>query len=205
MTLIFSLRRYAEVAESYIRGIERLVAAGGDPGKVASVASFFVSRIDTEADRRLDQIGGHDELKGKLAIANARLAYEHYKTAFAGPRWEFLAGKGATPQRVLWASTSTKNPAYPDTLYVDELIGPDTVNTMPEQTIDAYQDHGDPKSRLEEDLEEAHALLEQLAAAGVSYEDVTDTLEREGVAKFSASFTELLDGLRDKQASLASA
>ena len=136
VTLIFSLRRYGEVAESYIRGIERLIAAGGDPSKVASVASFFVSRIDTEADRRLDEIDGHVELKGKLAIANARLAYEHYKTAFAGPRWEFLAGKGATPQRVLWASTSTKNPAYPDTLYVDELIGPDTVNTMPGETIE---------------------------------------------------------------------
>jgi transaldolase len=204
VTLIFSLRRYAEVAEYYIREIERLIAVGGDPGKVASVASFFVSRIDTEADRRLDEIGGHDELKGKLALANARLAYEHYKTAFSGPRWEFLAGKGATPQRVLWASTSTKNPAYPDTLYVDDLIGPDTVNTMPGETIDAYQDHGDPKPRLEQDLEGAHALFERLAAAGVSYEDVTDTCEREGVAKFSASFTELLDGLRGKQALLAS-
>ncbi len=166
VTLIFSLRRYAEVAESYIRGLERLVAAGGDPRGVASVASFFVSRIDTEADRRLDEIGGHDELKGKLAIANARLAYEHYKKTFAGPRWEFLVGKGATPQRVLWASTSTKNPAYPDTLYVDELIGPDTVNTMPQQTIDAYQDHGDPKPRLEQDLEEAHALIERAGCGG---------------------------------------
>jgi transaldolase len=205
VTLIFSLRRYAEVAESYLRGVERLIAAGGDPGKVASVASFFVSRIDTEADRRLDEIGGHDELKGKLAIANARLAYAHCKTAFAGERWEFLAAKGATPQRVLWASTSVKDPAYPDTLYVDELIGPDTVNTMPLQTIDAYQDHGDPKPRLEQGLEEAHAVFERLAAAGVSYEEVTDTCEREGVAKFSASFTELLDGLRGKQASLASA
>jgi transaldolase len=202
VTLIFSLQRYAEVAESYIRGIERLVAAGGDPSKVASVASFFVSRIDTEADRRLDEIGGHDELKGKLAVANARLAYEHYKAAFAGPRWEFLAGKGATPQRVLWASTSVKNPAYPDTLYVDDLIGPDTVNTMPQQTIEAYQDHGDPKPRLEQDLQEAHALLDELAAAGVSYEDVTDTCEREGVAKFAASFTDLLNGLREKQAAL---
>jgi transaldolase len=202
VTLIFSLRRYAEVAESYIRGLERLIAGGGDPRKVASVASFFVSRIDTEADRRLDEVGGHDELKGKLAVANARLAYEHYRKTFAGARWEYLAGKGATPQRVLWASTSTKNPAYPDTMYVDELIGPDTVNTMPQATIDAYQDHGDPKPRLQQDLEEAHALLEQLAAAGVSYEEITDTLEREGVEKFSASFADLLDGLREKQASL---
>jgi transaldolase len=205
VTLIFSLRRYAEVAESYIRGIERLIAAGGDPRAVASVASFFVSRIDTEADRRLDEIGGHDELKGKLAVANARLAYEHYLATFSGPRWEYLAGKGATPQRVLWASTSTKNPAYPDTLYVEDLIGPDTVNTMPQQTIEAYQDHGDPHPRLEQDLEQAHALLDRLAAAGVSYEDVTDTLEREGVAKFSASFEQLLDGLRAKQSSLAGA
>jgi transaldolase len=205
VTLIFSLRRYAEVAESYIRGIERLIAAGGDPGRVASVASFFVSRIDTEADRRLEEIGGHDELKGRLAVANARLAYAHYKRAFTGERWEFLQGKGATPQRVLWASTSTKNPAYPDTLYVDELIGPDTVNTMPQQTIEAYQDHGDPRLRLEENLQQAHVLLEELAAAGVDYGEVTDTLEREGVTKFSASFAELLDGLREKQASLAPA
>jgi len=206
VTLIFSLRRYAEVAESYIRGIERLIAGGGDPRKVASVASFFVSRIDTEADRRLDEVSDpahrYNELKGRLAIANAKLAYEHYKQTFAGPRWEFLADKGATPQRVLWASTSTKNPAYPDTLYVDELIGPDTVNTMPQQTIDAYQDHGDPEPRLARDLDEAHALFDELAAAGVSYEDVTDTLEREGVEKFSDSFTQLLDGLRAKQSSL---
>jgi transaldolase len=205
VTLIFSLRRYGEVAESYIRGLERLIAAGGDPTKVASVASFFVSRIDTEADRRLDEIGGHDELRGKLAIANARLAYQHYKEAFAGERWEFLAGKGATPQRVLWASTSTKNPAYPDTFYVEELIGRDTVNTMPQQTIDAYQDHGDQQPRLERSLEQAHAVFDELAAAGVSYEEVTDTLEREGVAKFSDSFTELLERLRAKQASLAPA
>jgi transaldolase len=204
VTLIFSLSRYGEVAESYIRGIERLIAAGGDPRTVASVASFFVSRIDTEADRRLDEIGGHDKLKGRLAIANARLAYEHYKTVFAGPRWEYLAGKGATPQRVLWASTSTKDPAYLDTLYVDQLIGPNTVNTMPQETIDEYQDHGDPRPRLEQDLDEARALFDKLEAAGVSYEEVTDTLEREGVEKFSDSFAQLLDGLRGKQASLAS-
>src|SRR5438132_147389 len=144
VTLIFSLRRYAEVAESYTRGIERLIAEGGDPRAVASVASFFVSRIDTETDRRLDEIGGHEELEGKLAIANAKLAYEHYRKTFAGPRWDFLAAKGARPQRVLWASTSTKNPAYPDTMYVEELIGLDTFEPMPEETIRAYQVHGDP-------------------------------------------------------------
>src|SRR5271165_4604947 len=192
VTLIFSLQRYREVAESYIRGIERLIAEGGDPRKVASVASFFVSRIDTETDRRLDEIGGHDELKGKLAIANAKLAYDHYLQAFAGPRWEFLSSKGATPQRVLWASTSTKNPDYPDTLYVEELIGSDTVNTMPEETITAYQDHGRPQARLERDIEQAHRVFEELERAGVDYADVTETLEREGVEKFSDAFDALL-------------
>ncbi len=205
VTLIFSLRRYAEVAESYLRGIERLIAEGGDPRKVASVASFFVSRIDTEADRRLDEIGGHDELKGKLAIANAKLAYQHYRQVFAGPRWEFLAGKGATPQRVLWASTSTKNPAYPDTLYVDELIGPDTVNTMPEETLKAYQDHGDPEVRLDSGLDEARQVFDALRQAGVDYDDVTLTLEREGVEKFAESFDELLAALHAKNQSLAPA
>ena len=167
VTLIFSLRRYAEVAESYMRGLERLVAEGGDPRAVASVASFFVSRIDTEADRRLEEIGAHDELQGKLAVANAKLAYAHYLETFAGPRWEYLAAKGATPQRVLWASTSTKNPAYPDTLYVEELIGPDTVNTMPEETIRAYQDHGDPQARpAAAASEEAQRVFEELEASG---------------------------------------
>jgi transaldolase len=204
VTLIFSLQRYADVAESYTRGIERLVAAGGDPSTVASVASFFVSRIDTEADRRLDEIGGHDELKGKLAIANAKLAYQHYKRAFAGERWEYLAGKGATPQRVLWASTSTKNPDYRDTIYVEELIGADTVNTMPEETIRDFQDHGKPAPRLEQGVAQARQLLEQLAAAGVDYDDLTDTLEREGVEKFSASSNELRQALGEKQAALSS-
>jgi transaldolase len=213
VTLIFSLTRYAEVAESYMRGIERLIAAGGDPRKVASVASFFVSRIDTEADRRLDEIAAQlgsptgraavEELKGKLAIANAKLAYQHYKAVFAGPRWEYLAGKGATPQRVLWASTSTKNPAYRDTLYVEELIGADTVNTMPEETIKDFQDHGLPAPRLEQGVEQAKRVIEQLAAAGVDYDDVTGTLEREGVDKFSASFDELLGALGAKQTALA--
>jgi transaldolase len=208
VTLIFSLRRYAEVAESYIRGLERLVAEGGDPRAVASVASFFVSRIDTEADRRLQELGpagGAHELQGKLAIANARLAYRHYLEAFGGPRWEYLVGKGATPQRVLWASTSTKNPAYPDTLYVEELIGPDTVNTMPEETIEAYQDHGSPQPRLQSGLDDAERLLADLRRVGVDYDEVTDTLEREGVEKFSDSFAQLMRALRAKQESLAPA
>ena len=205
VTLIFSLRRYTEVAESYIRGIERLIAEGGDPRAVYSVASFFVSRIDTEADRRLDEIGGHEHLKGKLAIANAKLAYEHYRETFAGPRWDFLAAKGARPQRVLWASTSTKNPAYADTMYVEELIGSDTIDTMPEETIQAYQDHGDPAERLPQDVQDAREVFEQLRAAGVDYDDVTATLEREGVEKFASSFNELLEALRAKRESLAPA
>jgi transaldolase len=205
VTLIFSLERYEHVAESYIRGLERLVAEGGDPGPVASVASFFVSRIDTEADKRLDELGGHDELKGKLAVANARLAYQRYKAIFAGERWEYLASKGATPQRVLWASTSVKNPAYRDTLYVEELIGPDTVNTMPEETVKDFQDHGVPRPRLEAELEQARQVLADLAAAGVDYKDVTDTLEREGVEKFAAAFDDLLESLESKRSALAAA
>ncbi|MGN6372199.1 MAG: transaldolase [Solirubrobacteraceae bacterium] len=204
VTLIFSLRRYAEVAESYIRGLERLVAEGGNPSKVVSVASFFVSRIDTEADRRLDD-AGHPQLKGRLAVANARLAYQHYKQAFSGERWEFLSSKGATPQRVLWASTSTKNPDYPDTVYVDELIGPDTINTMPLETVEAFQDCGSPVPRLEGGVSDAHALFDELARAGVDYDDITDTLEREGVEKFEASFSELLGALEEKLGALARA
>ena len=206
VTLIFSLQRYTEVAEAYIRGLERLVAGGGHPTVVTSVASFFVSRVDTEADKRLDEIGGHDRLKGKLAIANARLAYERYEQLFSGERWEFLAGKGASPQRCLWASTSTKNPAYRDTMYVEELIGPMTVNTMPPETIEAFQDHGKVvKETVKRDLEGAHKLLDDLAQAGVDYDDVVETLEREGVEKFADSFAELLEGIRQSSRELVAA
>jgi transaldolase len=203
VTLIFSLRRYAEVAEAYLRGLERLVAGGGDAAKVLSVASFFVSRVDSEADKRLEAAGRTD-LQGKLAVANAKLAYQHYLETFAGARWEFLAGKGARPQRCLWASTSTKNPSYPDTLYVSELIGPDVVNTMPLETIEAFQDHGvvSPDS-LTSGLDEARRLLADLAASGVDYDDVTDTLEAEGVQKFADSFDALLAGIEAKRGALA--
>jgi transaldolase len=204
VTLIFSLDRYAAVAEAYVRGLERLVESGGDPARVASVASFFVSRVDTEADRRLDEAGA-PELKGKLAIANAKLAYERYGEIFSGARWDALAEKGATPQRCLWASTSTKNPEYRDVLYVEELIGPATVNTMPVETVEAFQDHGVVADTLTQGLEEARALLDRLAEAGVDYGDVTDTLEREGVQKFSDSFEELLEGISAKRAQLAAA
>jgi transaldolase len=205
VTLIFSLERYAEVAEAYIRGLERLVEAGGDPGRVASVASFFVSRVDTETDRRLDEMGGRDELKGKLAIANAKLAYQRYKEIFAGSRWEALSSRGATTQRCLWASTSTKNPAYRDVMYVEELIGPKTVNTMPEETIEAFQDHGEVAPTLEQGIDEAERVFEQIRQAGVDYDDVTATLEREGVQKFADSFAELLEGIRAKSGELAAA
>jgi transaldolase len=205
VTLIFSLERYGEVAEAYLRGLERLVGAGGDPTDVASVASFFVSRVDTEADRRLDEIGGHDELKGKLAIANAKLAYQRYKEIFSGERWESLHSQGATPQRCLWASTSTKNPEYRDVMYVEELIGPKTVNTMPEETIRAFQDHGEARLTLEEGIDEAKRVFEGIAEAGVDYDDVTATLEREGVEKFADSFHELLEGIRAKQGELVAA
>ena len=204
VTLIFSLERYAAVAEAYLRGLERLVESGGDPGRVPSVASFFVSRVDTEADKRLDAVGA-TELKGKLAIANARLAYARYQEIFSGPRWEALAAKGATTQRCLWASTSTKNPEYRDVMYVEELIGPETVNTMPVETIEAFQDHGVVADTLAQGLDEARALLDDLARVGVDYDDVTDTLEQEGVQKFADSFDELLDGVRDKRRELATA
>ncbi len=205
VTLIFSLRRHRQVMDAYIRGLERLVASGGDPRPVSSVASFFVSRVDTETDRRLDEIGGFDHLKGKLAVANAKLAYQQWKEVFAGERWAFLESKGASKQWCLWASTSTKNPAYSDVLYVEPLIGPDTVNTMPEETIRAFQDHGRAALTLEEGVDEARRLFEQVAEAGIDYEDVTATLEEEGVRKFSDSFAELLDGIRAKQGELAAA
>ena len=205
VTLIFSLQRYSEVIEAYLRGLERLVESGGDPTQVASVASFFVSRVDTEADKRLDEAGAPDDLKGKLAVANAKLAYQRYKELFAGERWEKLRERGATAQRCLWASTSTKNPAYRDVLYVEELIGPETVNTMPEETIDAFEDHGEVALTLERDLGEAKRVFERVAEAGVDYDDVVETLEREGVQKFSDSFAELLEGVRAKRGELVSA
>ena len=202
VTLIFSLERYAAVAEAYVRGLERLVAAGGDPTYVASVASFFVSRVDTEADRRLAEVGRED-LQGRLAVDNAKLAYQHYLDVFSGSRWDALAVAGARPQRCLWASTSTKNPAYRDVLYVEDLIGPATVNTMPFETISAFQDHGVSRETLTEDVGEARALLDALAAAGIDYDDVTAVLESEGVQKFSDSFASLLAGIDAKRAVLA--
>jgi transaldolase len=208
VTLIFSLVRYREVVEAYLRGLERLVARGGDPKGIHSVASFFVSRVDSEADKRLEAVGSKEALalRGKLAIANAKLAYEHFQEAFSGERWEFLAGKGANVQRPLWASTSTKNPEYRDVMYVEELIGPNTVNTMPEETIRAFQDHGEVRGdTVTKGVGKARKLLGQLAELGVDYDDITETLELEGVQKFADSFEELLDGVRAKRGQLAAA
>jgi transaldolase len=205
ITLIFSLDRYKAVVEAYLRGLERLVASGGDPSKVASVASFFVSRVDSEGDKRLDA-AGHPELKGKLAIANAKLAYQHYLEVFGSERWAYLEGKGATKQRCLWASTSTKNPEYRDVMYVEELIGPDTVNTMPLETIKAFQDHGEVRGdTVLEGIDDARKLLKALADAGVDYDDVTETLEAEGVQKFSDSFEQIVESIRAKRGTLAAA
>jgi len=206
VTLIFSLERHRAVAEAYVRGIQRLVDGGGDPSRVASVASFFVSRVDTEADKRLEKIGGHDELLGKLAIANAKLAYQTYEEVFSSPEWKALEEKGASKQRCLWASTGVKNPDYKDTVYVEELVGPDTVNTMPLDLVKAVLDHGEIRGdTITEGADEASRILDQFEAAGVSYDDVVQVLEREGVEKFAKSFADLIDGLESKLKTLVAA
>jgi transaldolase len=205
VTLLFSLERHRQAAEAYLKGLRRLRENGGDLSTVASVASFFVSRVDTEADRRLDEMGGHDELKGTLAIANAKLAYETYKEMFSGSEWDELESAGASPQRCLWASTSTKNPEYRDVVYVEELIGPNTVDTMPRETIEHFQDHGRVENTLERDVDEARRTLERFADAGIEYDDVVAVLEREGVEKFAKSFQDLLDGVASKRDELVAA
>ena len=207
VTLIFSIDRYVEVARAYLKGLVRFRARGGDISTVRSVASFFVSRVDAETDRRLDELRAVPELKGKLGIANARLAYARYRKIFSPENiaWSELAAAGAQPQRCRWASTSTKNPTYRDVRYVEELIGPETVNTMPEETIEAFQDHGEVALTLDQGVDEAERVFQQVAEAGVDYDDVVATLEREGVDKFSDSFKELLDGVRSKRGELVSA
>jgi transaldolase len=207
VTLIFGLDRYLEVIDAYLAGLEELAASGRDLSGVASVASFFVSRVDTEVDRRLESLAGAGRpagapdplaLRGRAAVANAKLAYQAFRERFRGPRWEALAARGARLQRPLWASTSTKNPAYPDLVYVDNLIGPDTVNTMPDATVEAFLDHGRVARTVDEGLDEAHRTMDELASLGVDMADVARTLEDEGVAAFSKSFEELLQVLSDK-------
>lgn len=199
VTLIFSLDRYAEVMEAYISGLE---AAEGDLSDISSVASFFISRVDVEVDRRLDEIDRPEAraLLGKAAIANGKLAYHLFQQTFAGPRWEALVGRGARVQRPLWASTSTKNPAYPDTLYVDELIGPDTVNTLPDNTLEAFEDRGTVARTIDVNVNGARATIAGLAALGIHMDEVTQKLEDEGVAAFEKSFDELLGVLGEKAA-----
>ena len=194
VTLIFALERYDQVMDAFLSGMEQARANGHDLSKMASVASFFVSRVDTEVDKRLDKIGSPEAqaMHGKAAIANAQLAYEHYEKVFAGERWQALANAGAKPQRPLWASTSTKNPAYRDVMYVEELIAPGVVNTMPEATIHAFADHGEVRGdTVTGRYDEAQQVLNDLAAIGVEYKDVVDTLEREGVEKFAQSWQQL--------------
>jgi transaldolase len=203
VTLIFSLPRYEAVMEAYLAGLERLAEAGGDLGAVHSVASFFVSRVDTEVDRRLGKAGADPALAGRAAVAQAKLAYELFQRHFSGPRWDALAAEGAHPQRPLWASTSTKNPAYPDLLYVDSLIGPDTVNTMPDATMEAFQDHGQVARTVDTDVDGARRLLEEeLPEVGVELADVSKTLEEEGVSTFVKSWDEVIQSLSDKANSL---
>jgi transaldolase len=201
ITLIFSLARHAEVIEAYLSGLE---AYDGDLSRVASVASFFISRVDTEVDRRLEGIGTADALalRGKAAVAQGKLAYKLFTEKFSGPRWQALEKRGAQKQRPLWASTSTKNPAYPDTLYVDELIGPDTVNTLPDATIDAFVEHGTLERRVDRDVEAAEATWAALERVGIDMDDVARQLEDEGVASFEKSFGELLSSLQAKAADL---
>ncbi len=201
VTLIFSLDRYQKVMDAYIDGLEDYAGTvDADPARVASVASFFISRVDSEVDARLAAIGTPEALalRGKAAIAQAKLAYQAFRHTFSGPRWEALAAEGAVVQRPLWASTSTKNPAYPDTMYVDELIGPDTVNTLPDATIEAFDDHGTAARTIDEGVTHAELIWRQLADVGVDMDDVASKLERDGVASFQKSFDDLLEALNTK-------
>jgi transaldolase len=204
VTLIFSLDRHTEVMEAYIAGLE---AHDGDLSRISSVASFFISRVDSEVDRRLEEIGTDAALalRGKTAVAQGQAAYARFRETFTGPRWEALAARGARVQRPLWASTSTKNPTYPDTLYVDPLVGPDTVNTMPEVTIDAFLDHGRVERTLDADPAAAAAVLAAVSEVGVDLDDVGRVLEEQGVAAFSKSFDSLLGALSAKAAELGAA
>ncbi|MCZ0938698.1 MAG: transaldolase [Caldilineaceae bacterium] len=202
VTLIFSLQQYEDSAMAYIRGLEKLADANVDFSRVASVASFFVSRVDGKVDPKLVELG-NSELQGKIAIANAKMAYHRFGELFSGPRWEELAGQGARVQRPLWGSTSTKNPDYPDTLYVDELIGPHTVNTLPPETLDAFLDHGCAARTVDADVEEAKQHLAQLAELGLDLGEVTTELMGEGVDAFADSFDELMSGIAEKVTAIA--
>src|SRR6195256_1333047 len=212
ITLLFSQKVYVQVAEAYLSGLEKYVAGGGNPSHVASVASFFVSRIDSAVDKQLDEkiARANDPtekerlaaLKGKVAIANAKLAYQDYKRLFSGARWEKLAAKGAKPQRLLWASTGTKNKDYSDVLYIEELIGPDTVNTVPPATLDAFRDHGTPRNSLEENVEDAKHVFAELEKSGVSLDAITADLVKDGVKLFADAADKLYGAVAHKRATV---
>jgi transaldolase len=196
VTLIFSLERYRAVMDAYLSGLEQCAEQGGDLGSVESVASFFVSRVDTEIDKRLDELGADPSLKGRAGIANAQLAYQAYEEVFSSDRWRALEAQGAQPQRPLWASTGVKNPEYSDTMYISELIAPDTVNTMPEKTLMAYADHGAAGTPVQKSYDEAAAAMQAVADAGIDLDDVFRVLEEEGVQKFADSWDELTESVR---------
>jgi len=205
VTLLFSVERYDEIAHAYIRGLERRADAGEPIDRIASVASFFVSRVDSKVDAALEGTGRED-LAGKAGVANAKLAYERFGEIFAGEAWEALKAKGANVQRPLWASTGTKNPEYSDTLYVDNLIGPDTVNTMPDATLAAARDHATAARTVDQDVADAHALIDDLRAAGVPFDDIVGTqLVEEGLASFSKSFESLMETIGEKIGETANA
>src|ERR1700754_2305144 len=214
ITLLFSQEVYREVAEAYLDGLEKYVAGGGDPSHVASVASFFVSRIDSAVDKQLDdKIAKANDptekarlaaLKGKIAIASAKLAYQDYKKLFSGPRWQKLQAKGAKPQRLLWASTGTKNKEYSDVLYVEELIGPNTVNTVPPATLDAFRDHGTVRDSLEENVDDARRVLEELERSGISLDAITAELVIDGVRLFADAADKLYGAVAFKRATVLS-
>ena len=198
VTLIFSLERYRAVMDAYLSGLEKRAAEGGSLEGIASVASFFVSRVDTEIDKRLDKAGADPSLKGKAGIANAQLAYQAYEEVFSSDRWRALEAQGAAPQRPLWASTGVKNPEYSDTMYISELIAPGTVNTMPEKTMMAYADHGSPGTPVQKSYDDAASVMRAVADAGVDLDDVFKVLEDEGVQKFVDSWDELTESVRSE-------
>ena len=201
VTLMFSLQHYDNVVNAYLEGLEKLAAAGGDLSQVASVASFFVSRVDTIFDKALETMGRAEaaNLRGKIGVANARAAYGRFETVSAGKRFQALAAKGARPQRPLWASTGAKNPQYRDVLYVEELLGPNTVNTLPPATLEAFKDHGVAEVRLTQGIDEARATLDQLQMLGIDYHDLTEILQTDGVNAFAKSFKDLLKTLETKR------
>ncbi len=205
VTLLFSVARYREIAQAYIRGLERRHADGHSVARIASVASFFVSRVDVSADKALEANGSSaaSALKGKIAIANAKVAYGHFVNLFGSEQFAKLKAQGARPQRLLWASTGVKNPEYSDVLYVEELIGPDTVNTLPPKTMDAFKDHGVAESRLTGNLAQAHKEISELAGLDVSLSDITDQLEADGIQSFAEAFDRLLGVLADKRKAVA--